>query len=262
MKPELIVQIPPLQPSRQDELQAQARQGDMLAAIIIRPYGSNTYILDQYWDRANRSIRRKLTPGQDERGLALLRLLRERVITALEGAGWQDAGQNYEGRPLWRYVGPVTREQPLLPLPTETKAAPSKSLASIAQPHRREPKATTAVPISLARPAEKAVPVLSPPQSNQVSLARKRIEVPVATRPRAAYQRTVHTRLVTFTCVQCGTTSTEQRFPGPLPRYCTEACRQQARRAGTLARVHRFRARQRAEKEGSNDSSNIGSKGE
>ncbi len=38
MQPELIVQIPPLRQAPRSELQAQARQGDMQAIIILRPY--------------------------------------------------------------------------------------------------------------------------------------------------------------------------------------------------------------------------------
>lgn len=251
MKPELIVQIPPLQPDGRRELQAQARQGDMQAAIIIRPYGSNTYILELYWDRTNTKIRRKLTSGQDERGFALARLLRERLTKALEAAGWQDAGQNYEGRPLWRYVGPATSEQHPLPPAAETSAEPSKNRTPVALPRRRSRKANNVAPIPLARPIEIAVPVLVLSQPDQAQQpARKRIEVPVATKPRAAYQRTIHTRSVTFTCEQCGATSTQQRFPGPPPRYCTEVCKQEAQRTGTLARVQRFRARQREKSEG------------
>ena len=58
------------------------------------------------------------------------------------------------------------------------------------------------------------------------------------------YRRTVSTRAVTFTCQHCGRTVTQQRFPGPLPRYCGAGCRTQARRAHTRQRVQRYRTRQ------------------
>jgi len=61
------------------------------------------------------------------------------------------------------------------------------------------------------------------------------------------YRRTIQTRAVTFTCQQCGRTVTQQRFPGPLPRYCGEWCRVQAQRARTRERVQRFRARRQDE---------------
>ncbi len=243
MQPELIVQIPPLVPG-QRELQAQARRGDMLAVINIRSYGyDNLYILEQYWDRANRKIRRKLTPGQDERGLALVQLLRERLSAALEAAGWQQAGVNFEGRPLWRYVEPTTREQHPLPLPTEVPIQKPASSTTITQPPRN-----THAPIPSTRTVESTAPTLTPTPSQpaQAQPARKRVEVPAAAQPRAAYQRTIHTRPVIFTCRECGATVSQQRFPGPQPRYCSETCKQKAMRAGALARVRRFRERKQA----------------
>ncbi len=56
------------------------------------------------------------------------------------------------------------------------------------------------------------------------------------------YCRTIATRLVTFTCACCQRTVTQQRFPGPLPRYCGDWCRVQAQRARTRERVRRHRA--------------------
>lgn len=242
MKPELIVHIPPLRPDGQRELQAQARQGDMQAIIILRPYYTpGVYQWETYWDRINTKIRRKLTPGQQERGLALAHLLRERLITALEAAGWQAAGQNAEGRLLWRSVEPATREPLPAQAPVEAPKRPALSTRS------RSPSKKTSAPVPAVKPAPLVPTTL--PRPAQEPMARKRIEVPVATRPRAAYQRTISARSVTFTCRQCGTTVTEQRFPGPRPRYCSEACKQEAVRAGTLARVQRFRARQRESSE-------------
>lgn len=232
MKPELLVQIPPLRPVAGDYLQAQARQGDMLAAINLRPYGSNTYIFEQYWDRTNRKIRRKLTPGQDERGVALLQVLRERLTQALEAEGWQNAGVNYEGRPLWRYTEPPASEQPPAPSAAIPAQKPGRS-APVARPQRSIP-----IPLAPARPVE-----MLPLVVEQPSIASKQITVAGERQLRQAYSRTLTTRLVTFTCQQCGKQVSQQRFPGPAPRYCTEACKQKARRVGTLARVHRFRAR-------------------
>jgi hypothetical protein len=223
MKPELIIQLPPLRPDGQRELQAQARQGDMLAVIILRPYWpeSQTYVLEHYWDRTNRAIRRKLTPGQDERGRVLASLLRERLKENLVTAGWQDAGTNYEGRLLWRYVGPATSE------------LPPASHAPVTTPLRG-----TGTP-----PA----PVLQ--ERGLLTPASKRIAVAGEQQPRHAYSRMLTTRLVTFTCRQCGQQVSQQRFPGPTPRYCSEACKQEALRAGTLARVQRFRARQQEQRD-------------
>jgi hypothetical protein len=59
------------------------------------------------------------------------------------------------------------------------------------------------------------------------------------------YRRTITTRLVTFTCARCTRTVTQQRFPGPVPRYCGQWCRSQAQRAQTRERVRQHRARHR-----------------
>lgn len=242
MKPELIMQIPPLQPDGRRELQAHVRQGDMQAVIILRPYYTpGVYQWETYWDRINTKIRRKLTPGQQERGLTLAHLLRERLITALEAAGWQTAGQNAEGRSLWRSVEPAMREPPPAQAPGEPPKRPARITRS------RGPSKQTSAPMPAVKPAP-VVPT-SLPRPAQEPLARKRIEVPMATRPRAAYQRTIYARLVTFTCQQCGKQVSQQRFPGPTPRYCDEACKQESVRVGTLARVQRFRARQRESSE-------------
>lgn len=59
------------------------------------------------------------------------------------------------------------------------------------------------------------------------------------------YRRTITTRPVTFTCAHCARTVTQQRFPGPRPRYCDAWCRRQAQRAQTRERVRQHRARAR-----------------
>ncbi len=60
------------------------------------------------------------------------------------------------------------------------------------------------------------------------------------------YTRTIVSRRVTFTCQRCGTEVTQQRFPGPTPAYCGEACAAEARREQTRVRVRRFREARRA----------------
>jgi hypothetical protein len=63
------------------------------------------------------------------------------------------------------------------------------------------------------------------------------------------YRQTIQTHPVTFTCQQCGATVTQQRYPGPLPRYCSTWCGQLARRILTRERVRRLRARRHHEHE-------------
>lgn len=42
--------------------------------------------------------------------------------------------------------------------------------------------------------------------------------------------RHVEAREITFTCAHCGKTKTQWRFPGPLPKYCSDECKGEARR--------------------------------
>jgi hypothetical protein len=59
------------------------------------------------------------------------------------------------------------------------------------------------------------------------------------------YTRTISTRPLTVTCRWCQRTVTQQRFPGPLPAYCSEECKAEAKREQTRERVRRYRARQK-----------------
>jgi len=60
-----------------------------------------------------------------------------------------------------------------------------------------------------------------------------------------SYTREIATRPIRFTCAWCESTVTQQRFPGPLPAYCSEDCTKDAQRAQTRERVRRYRERQR-----------------
>lgn len=57
-----------------------------------------------------------------------------------------------------------------------------------------------------------------------------------------AYERTLRTRPVTFTCTTCDKTVTQERYPGRTPLYCSETCQTQ----GTLAKK---RKREQARRE-------------
>ena len=56
---------------------------------------------------------------------------------------------------------------------------------------------------------------------------------------RPAFRRRWVTQPVTFTCVQCQTIVTQERYPGPVPRYCRQACKE----ASTVARSEEIRAK-------------------
>ncbi len=56
-------------------------------------------------------------------------------------------------------------------------------------------------------------------------------------------QRTITTRAVTFRCEWCGEEHTQQRYPGPRPRYCSDQCKKDAQNALAAARMRRHRDR-------------------
>lgn len=57
----------------------------------------------------------------------------------------------------------------------------------------------------------------------------------------AAYSREVFTRPVTFTCIVCSKTVTQQRYPSHTPLYCSEGCREARQRERTRERVAKHR---------------------
>lgn len=67
-----------------------------------------------------------------------------------------------------------------------------------------------------------------------------------ASRVIPAYQRTVHTRPVTFVCVVCDSQTTQERYPGKTPLYCSEECKEKRTAEKNEERVHRQREKRRA----------------
>ncbi len=52
-----------------------------------------------------------------------------------------------------------------------------------------------------------------------------------------SYTREIATRPIRFTCAWYQATVTQQRFPGPLPAYCSEDCKKETQRADPGART-------------------------
>src|SRR5690242_6551981 len=61
-----------------------------------------------------------------------------------------------------------------------------------------------------------------------------------------AYQRTVSMREITFICVVCQQQTTQLRYPGPLPRYCSETCRAEYALIANRERVRKQREKRQA----------------
>lgn len=60
-----------------------------------------------------------------------------------------------------------------------------------------------------------------------------------------AYSRRAAAKPVTFTCVVCGTTKTEYRYPGFKPKYCSDKCANQAAEERNERRVAQQREKRR-----------------
>ena len=54
--------------------------------------------------------------------------------------------------------------------------------------------------------------------------------------------RHVEAKEVTFTCGRCGETVTQWRYPGPLPKYCSDTCKVEARRESQRELMQRRRS--------------------
>ncbi|WP_157507469.1 LuxR C-terminal-related transcriptional regulator [Ktedonobacter racemifer] len=61
--------------------------------------------------------------------------------------------------------------------------------------------------------------------------------------------RTISMREVTFTCEVCHKSTTQQRYPGPLPRYCSPECQATRARALNETRVRKQREKRQAMRE-------------
>lgn len=69
-------------------------------------------------------------------------------------------------------------------------------------------------------------------------------------RNESEHTREVLTRPVTFTCVVCGETVTQERFPAPPPKYCSDECRGESRRQKQRALMQSRRSKHPAGKPG------------
>jgi hypothetical protein len=69
--------------------------------------------------------------------------------------------------------------------------------------------------------------------------ARKKNHIP-------AYQRQLATRSVTFTCGICKAIVTQERYPGPTPKYCSDGCIQAAADLRQEERVRKQREKRQA----------------
>src|SRR5258708_31578605 len=136
----------------------------------------------------NHVAHRPLTLEQQEQGADLMRKLRERMLAAMQEAGWQQVSQTRDGLPIWKHQPGAL-----------VKHAFSKQEVGIVSDQARHQSRTYAVYGDGTKEEKKA--------------ARKSGQKP-------AYTREVSTKTVTFACSRCGNTVAEEHLPGAKPQYC------------------------------------------
>jgi hypothetical protein len=150
-------------------------------------------------------------------GDRLIAHLRERMLTQMREAGWRRVGQTRQGRDIWQHR------------PSLSSPAPSISSG------REQPEMEAVLSRVPGEPeqAKREEGRLSKDPSDQGDATRVQQQTRIYT-----------SRAITFTCVQCGRTVTEQRFPSHRPLYCSNpTCKREATRKKTRERVANYRRR-------------------
>lgn len=259
-------------PAPEDWLHAEATEGELWAGITLRLAGDprcpGGYRMEVAYGWTDKQKHRPFGSRQQERAVSLLAWLRQQLTTRMEAAGWRDSGQRSSdglGVPLWTYAGPlgVMQEQALARAARRiwygrTTPAGREKHAPLEQfpmfrawlPWRWHLVPQTELEVR-ADPDAGLVQVRRHQQVGQPE-RRPKVQKPLAVignveaRERhavPAYQRTIRTRPVAFTCGWCGTGLMQERYPGPRPRYCSDTCQEEARREQSRQRQRRYRER-------------------
>jgi hypothetical protein len=253
----------PLQPT----YRAEAVENDIIASVSLEPsrhrYGC--YFLNGFYT--------KVIPGgtmgrkQEARGKALEDRLIAFVKTRLLEAGWRIAMDEPGTVEKWRWEGAVAKER-------EERLAQLTHKIWRGRGERSGNEKIADLPddallFESIRPGQwhpvpgnEQLEYFIDPDAQQLRVRRHRV-IPqpqeqqrtptklvlgiVGDEGRArgagpAYHRTISTRPVTFICRNCKQEVTQERLPGPTPRYCSDACQGEAKRQKTLERVRRLRA--------------------
>jgi hypothetical protein len=266
--PPVLAHVDDLSLPFQQLYQAEAVEGDVIAYAEISPYRSRygCYSIHTRFD--------KVKPGgtMGRRQTERARLLRDRLVSLVKEqfhtCGWRIATD--EESECWRWEGQaiIEQEQQLahLALKTWRGSAEWRGNEKVVDLPEDLSQASTVRPkVFHPVPENETLEYLINPDEGLLRV-RRRIRVPTPeeqqrrpitrvlgiigdeeARERGAapaYHRTISTRKVTFTCQGCKQTVTQERLPGPTPRYCSNTCQSESRRQKTLERVHRLRERQ------------------
>lgn len=196
-------------------------------------YVRNAYELRSSFFRL--STRGTMGALQEELGRALSRKLRERMQAEMQVAGWLEIGKTKEGQPIYQHRPPSVAQPG--PVPTNDAASIPHVVAESESGITLDelPASHDLVECQDGQHQTKVYVVYGSKE------ARERGATP-------AYTRKVSTKAVTFCCIICGTTTTQQCYPGQIPRYCrNEACKREGgRRRVERSREKRKKAQQQA----------------
>ena len=182
---------------------------------------------------------------QDEQATLILRELRAQMLAAMVAAGWQEVDRTQEEQPIYQYQPTQHPSATLAPgqdqveaLPIGDADVPDLIVASVAIPGEMQADQfqddlLELKPVEPAKPRSHVVEVIGG------SEAKERGQQP-------AYSREVFTREVTFTCIVCGDTVTQQRYTGHTPLYCSQGCKDERVAEKTRERVAKHRERKKA----------------
>ena len=253
----------PLQPC----YQAEAVETDIIAYATLEPnhYRYGIYLLNGRYEKVipNGTMGRK----QEARG----RLLRDRLLAFIKGqlieAGWRIATDEPGTVEKWRWEGAVAkeREERLAQLTHKIwRGRGSREGNEKIADFPEDPLLFELVSEDQWHPVpgDDHLEYRIDSDAQQLRVRRQRV-IPqpqeqqrtpitlvlgvVGDEGRAqgagpAYHRTITSRPITFVCRGCKQEVTQERLPGPTPRYCSDGCRDEVTREKTLKRVRRLRA--------------------
>jgi hypothetical protein len=176
----------------------------------------------------------------------------------MQAAGWRTLAKTPTGATLWHYQGPAINEQ------EQQQADAAASIWRGRYPRVGVEKTAALAEFPVFRTfiakrwyrvgeglevcvdyAAGQVQVRSQDQAGPVEQEQPAEPLAGVAQKVVTYQRLMQTKPITFICDWCHQEVTQQRYPGPRPRYCSEQCKQEATREQTRARVQRLRAKRR-----------------
>ena len=268
--PPLLAHVDDLSLPFQQFYQAEAVEGDVIAYAEVSPYRSRygCYSIHTRFD--------KVKPGgtMGRRQTERARLLRNRLVSLVEEllqtAGWRRA---FDEPGTWRWEGQsiIEQERQLVQLALKTWRGRARREGNEKVADLPDDLAQTVEPLKFHLvPANETLEYLIDPDARLLRVRRRSVIPSPVSKPREAsqlvlgiigdeearqrgaapaYHRTISTRKVSFTCQGCKQTVTQERLPGPTPRYCSDTCQGEARRQKTLERVRRLREQRRKNKQ-------------